>query len=52
MVEQVIIYTLLLQAVSNMNDLVCEYQQCQDVTSDDYMELDEEEGEEEAEEET
>lgn len=38
-----------LQAESNMNDLVSEYQQYQDATADDEGEFDEEEGDEEAE---
>lgn len=36
----------LLQAESNMNDLVSEYQQYQDATADDEGEMDEEEEEE------
>ena len=36
----------ILQAESNMNDLVSEYQQYQDATADDEGEMDEEEEEE------
>lgn len=39
-------YNFVLQAESNMNDLVSEYQQYQDATAEDEGELDEEEEEE------
>ena len=44
--DKIFLPCLCLQAESNMNDLVSEYQQYQDATAEDEGELDEEEEEE------
>ena len=41
-----VLFSILLQAESNMNDLVSEYQQYQDATAEEEGEFDEEEEEE------